>query len=853
MKKSYIGYIMLFLIVFSSKADAQNNFFTSQSVSSFITPTQKRVIIPEKCKAFSLNYNAMHNFLFALPKQNDVINREETPIIEIPMPNGSISKFHVWERSIMEPGLEAQFPEIKTFLGQGITDKTAVITMDISPEGFHAMIISSVTGNVFIDPFDLETKTNYISYYRKDLKQKFPFKEDRIEESMGLGAGTLERFPTSQCRASQLRTYRLAVSCTGEYARAATGRSSPTVAQTMAKIVITVNRVNSVYELEVGIHFNLIATNSSIVYTNPNSDPYTGNDDGFTLIGESQTNITSVITSANFDIGHTFSTGGGGVATPGVCDNALKARGVTGSPQPTGDPYDIDFVAHEIGHQFNGQHTFNAATGNCLNNGVRTPASAAANAEPGSGTTIMAYAGICGINDLQPHSDPQFHAGSLAEILKFSVTGVASTCAVLTNTTNVAPVVIAGSDYTIPVNTPFTLSGTATDANGDALTYSWEQMDVAGAFGNWNALPQTANIPLFRSFAPKNNGVRSFPQVDDIISASTTIGERLPTIARTMKFRLTARDNKAGCGGVCFDDVVITVSTSGASGTESQFLVTYPNDGSEIWFEGETKTVTWNKGSTNLAPYNAANVAIELSIDGGYTFPITLLASTPNDGTQTVVVTNNFTTQAKIRIRAINSVFYDMSNNDFVIMANPVPVKWLSLVGEKEKNSSVKLSWSVNEIDNHFYTIERSLDGEKFSKIGNVNSILTAQNIHNYSFIDAAPFATKNYYRIKQTDKNGSFSYSKTVSVTIDKAVSSWVVFPNPTIDKVNLFCNANYSNIKIELYDAVGKLVFIQANDNANKGDVISLSVGKLSKGVYSIKLKANNTESFSQKIIVQ
>jgi len=322
MKKNYISGLMLFLGALSFNAKAQNNYFASQPSSSFITTQeQKRVIIPQKYKSFKLDIKAMHDFLFSLPSQNNVINRNETPIVEIPMPDGSIAKFNVWERSIMETGLEVRLPEIKTFLGQGITDKTAVITMDISPDGFHAMIISSVTGNVFIDPFDLETNTNYISYYRRDLKYKTPFIEEGQILNLDGSSKAVElaqKFPTSQCRAAQLRTYRLALACTGEYAKAATGKASPTVAQTMAKIVTTINRVTTVYELEAGIHFNLVANNSTIAYTNPATDPFTGNNNASTLITESQTNITNSIGSANFDIGHTFSTGGGGLAGLGV-------------------------------------------------------------------------------------------------------------------------------------------------------------------------------------------------------------------------------------------------------------------------------------------------------------------------------------------------------------------------------------------------------------------------------------------------------------------------------------------------------------------------------------------------------
>jgi hypothetical protein len=866
MKKKCINSIMLLFIisVINNNIQAQNNFFTQRLESSFWVKDQKRVTIPEKYKTFQLDLKTMQTFLFTLPSQQNIVNRKETPIMEIPMPDGSIAKFHVWERSIMEKGLAKQFPTMKTYTGEGITDKTAVIVMDISEFGFHAMILSSVTGNVFIDQYDLETTTNYIAYYRRDLKRGSTLNEEGFGEFNKdvIPMPTVgEKFPTSQCRAATLRTYRLAVACTGEYARAATGKANPTVAQTLAKITTTVNRVVGVYELELGIHMNLVANETSIVFTNPSTDPFTGNNNTGTLINESQTQITSIIGSTNFDIGHTFSTGAGGLAGLGVvCNDAQKASGITGTTTPTGDGYDIDYVAHEMGHQFSGNHTFNSATDNCSGNGNRTPASAATNCEPGSGTTIMAYAGICGADNigglhqnpgavgLQGWSDPQFHAASLAEIYKYTVTGVGNSCAVATTTNNVAPVVTSGGNFTIPINTPFILTGSATDANGDALTYSWEEIDVAGVFGAWDATPQVANIPLFRSFAPKTTGVRYFPQLDDVIGATTTAGERLPTITRAMKFRLTVRDNKAGCGGTCYADATITSNTTGGA-----FSVLYPNDGTEVWYEGQTKTVTWNKAGTAASPFNVANVIIELSTDGGYSYPITLLASTTNDGTEDIIVPANFTTQAKVRVKALGNVFYDMSNNDFTIAQNPVPVKWISFTGIKEKNTTVKLNWTVNEIDNHHYVIERSLDGNQFSPIGEVAAFTTNVNDRIYSFVDAYPFASNNLYRIKQVDKNGKFSYSKTISISIENAVSNWVVYPNPTTEKVNLFCNSNCNNLQIEIYDAIGKLVHTQARVKANKGEVISIVLSNLSKGAYSIKVKANNFETTTKKIVVQ
>ncbi|MGK2864609.1 MAG: reprolysin-like metallopeptidase, partial [Chitinophagaceae bacterium] len=455
----------------------------------------------------------------------------------------------------------------------------------------------------------------------------------------------------------QLRSYRLAVACTGEYARAATGNgASTTVAQALSAIVTSINRVDGVYEKELAISLNLVGNNNTIVFVDPATDPFTANDDGSALLEESQTVITNNIGAANYDMGHTFSTGAGGIAQLGTVCGSSKARGVTGLPNPVGDPYDIDYVAHEMGHQFDARHSFNSATGSC-GDGNRNSSTAV---EPGGGITIMSYAGICGsVNDLGQNSIPYFHGISKDEITEYVINGSGNTCGTISSTGNLIPVVNAGSDFTIPKSTPFVLAGSATDANGDALTYSWEEIDT-GPAGDWNK--PTGNAPLFRSFVPVSNPERYFPKISDQINNITTVGELLPFYGRTMKFRLTARDNRAGGGGVCHDESVITINSN-----SGPFVVTIPSATGITWSGSSTHAVTWDITNTNIAPVNCANVSIQLSTDGGLTFPVTILASTPNDGTQDIMVPNLVTNQARIRVKGVGNVFYDMSNNNFSI------------------------------------------------------------------------------------------------------------------------------------------------------------------------------------------
>ncbi len=647
--------VLPFLALFMS-LNAQKNFWKLIPEAEAKAANQKRTIIPKKYNVLSLDTLQLLAALKTAPQEFSAESRLNPLIIAIPMPDGSINHFSIVEYNMMEPGLADKYPDIKTYSGQGIEDRTATIKMDWTLFGFHAMILSPVSGSVWIDPYARGTKTNYISYYKKDLVPR-GFQEIGVlgDENGRDGDGNISNaVPTSgPCLGATLRAYRLAIACTGEYAVAVGGTTAPLL---HSAIVTTVNRVNGVYEKEVTIRLVLIANNNLIEYLNAGTDLFTGNNNANTLIVESQSVINSVIGAANYDIGHTFSTGGGGLAGLGVvCTNSQKASGITGLPNPVGDAYDIDFVAHEIGHQFGGRHTFNAATGNCSGNG-----SSAANAEPGSGTTIMGYAGICTTNDLQPNSDPQFHAISFNELGIFSRNNGGSTCGTATATGNTPPVVNAGSDFTIPISTPFTLTGSATDVNGDLLTYSWEQIDVGAAFGNWNA--PTGVAPLFRSFEPALLPSRTFPRMTDIANNITTIGEIKASYARDINFRLTARDNRAGGSGTCFDQMKVTTAGATAFTVTSQAVATnWVANGSN------TASITWNVAGTTAAPYNTSNVSILFSTDGGLTFPYTLVNSTANDGTENIVIPAQVTSKGRIMVKSVGNIFFNINTTNINI------------------------------------------------------------------------------------------------------------------------------------------------------------------------------------------
>ncbi len=668
-------YLFFSLLVFgiTLSANSQSTYFSKFKESEIIQTGLERKIIPTNYVVSKVDITLLRDFLWSLPHEKDVINtRNNAPILELPLPDGSVGHFRVWESSIQEPALEAKFPEIRTFAGQGIDDPYATIRFDLTPFGFHAQILS-VNGNIYIDPYARGTNQYCISYYTKDNIRQSGFFCGVKENPLNRNNNILAAGP---CRGTQLYSYRLAVACTGEYAVAVGGTSASLL---HAAIVTSVNRVDGVYETEISVRLILVANNNLIEFLSASSDPFNGNNNANTLITESQTQITNRIGSANFDIGHTFSTGGGGLAQLGaVCKNTQKASGITGSPNPVGDDYDIDYVAHEMGHQFGGNHTFNSTTSNC-GGGNRNASTAY---EVGSGTTIMAYAGICGNDDIQMHSDPFFHSISFDEISNY-LQGGGSSCKVSTATGNTLPVItdMSNNNANIPLKTPFTLNSTATDSDGDALTYCWEEWDL-GTGGAWNNGSTSTTAPLFKSRIPKTTGTRTFPDIARIIAnylpavpPNTTMGnmkgETLPTVARSMKFRLTVRDNRSGGGGVvtggsgCLTGFTGTFQVNAITGT-GPFQVTSPNGG-ESWPAQSSKTVIWNVAGTNAAPINTSSVKITLSTDGGYTYPIVILDNTPNDGTEIITVPNNVTTTARVRVEAVNNIYFDISNANFTI------------------------------------------------------------------------------------------------------------------------------------------------------------------------------------------
>ena len=615
--------------------DAQDVLWTRVQGDAARILDARRYIKPEKYLTFQFDYH-----LFKSKLDNNRRNSGSFDM-QIPLPNGNFILFHVEETNIFEEELQQAYPGFTSFTG--ISDEGDILKLSYSPFGINGMIISEKYGYVFIDPLTLHDHQQYYQVYNKaDFKKKTGnftcgVKSDERPKS----PQTSDFGRVGDC---QLRTYRLAISCTGEYATFHGG----TKEKVLAAYNATMTRVNGVYETDAGITMKLVANTDKLIFTSASTDPFT-NSNGDAMLDQNQTTIDNLIGKANYDIGHVFSTGGGGIAQLRSPCSSSKAMGVTGQPQPVGDPFDIDYVAHEMGHQFGANHTQN---NNCQRE-------SSASVEPGSGSTIMGYAGICEPN-VQNNSDAYFHGLNLGEIASFVVAGNGNTCAVRSSDGNSKPLVtVQKNAYTIPASTPFALTATGTDADGDILTYCWEQIDP-----EVTTMPPTATStkgPAFRSVKPSTNPTRYFP---DLVKKYGQ-WESLPTVSRILDFRCTVRDNHSGLG--CTDETDVRVATTSAAGP---FVVNNPNTSTVVWPTGSKQTVTWNVANTDIAPVNCTLVNIYLSIDGGTTYPIVIAENLPNNGSAEIDVPSYATTKAKVMVKAADNIFFDVSNFNFKIVSS---------------------------------------------------------------------------------------------------------------------------------------------------------------------------------------
>ena len=657
-----------FLLLFvSSKAQVSNNFWADTSEPAIRNDETPRYIIPDAYRVLTLDLESLKAELQNAPMEGNSDAANTPLLLTLPMPDGTMEIFEIFESPVMMEGLATRYPMIKTFAGKSVSNDNITVRFDYTLNGFHG-VIRSPEGQIYIDPYAHNQTEYYISYYTKDHTN--PGRDINFECGVGSDEYAYltdninvpdEVFqPNIQARQTEdveveLRTYRLALACTGQYADYH-GGTKPLV---LSAMVEAVNRLNSVFETEIAVRLILIENNDDIIFLDSDTDGYTNGDPG-AMIGENQFITDTNIGPANYDIGHVFGTIGnfqGLAQINAVCNNGTKARAASLENTPVGDVFVINIVAHEMGHQFSGRHTMNS----CHNT---SPSDAY---EPGSGSTILSYAGICTPpNNIQSNPDDYYHVHSLEQLITYSRSGGGDDCPVKTFTGNHEPtaeIPLEGGFY-IPISTPFSLTGVGTDPDGDDLLYCWEQYDLGP-----ESIPgsPSGNAPIFRSWPPNPSPTRVFPRMQNIVNNVSSTAEVLPTYSRDLTFRMTVRDAQMGGGGTVWDEIAFM-----ATDEAGPFQVTYPNNSIQ-WSVGDYVEVTWDVANTDGALVNSHFVNIKLSTDGGYNYPITLVENVPNTGSFNIVVPNEITNAARIMVEAADHIFFDISNSNFEIVPATQP------------------------------------------------------------------------------------------------------------------------------------------------------------------------------------
>jgi len=810
--KSSLLFVLCFLIVgLSLQSSAQSLWSQSINKHESYFASKNAALIPSAYKLMNVNTAELKRLQSAIP----FISNETNGIaFEIPMPDGSMFKTAIVETQLWSNQSIPLNAGIRTYTLFDPSTKSIAGNVTIWKDGIDGVVFSK-EGSVFIKPLYDGNEATHMIFYNKDLSgagQQCLVEEGIIQQFTLQG-----RTDAGDCKK---RVYRIAIAGTGEYTSWAGG-----VSGAVAHITSTINTVNSIYTKDVNVTFTIVSGTNTI-YTDASSDPY--GTVSSAALNENQINLDNTVGPSNYDVGMVFSNGwGGGIAQLSSVCGPNKARGASGTLNNSAFS---TTVAHELGHMFGAGHTFSSTNGGCNGN-----ISMSSSWEPGGGSTILSYGASCAPTSFVSLRDLYFHAGSIGQMQNFIVGS--ATCATPVTTANQPPSVnsVPGTSFNVPANTPFVLTMSGTDANGDALTYTWEQLNTSNLNPNTQP-PSSSSVqgPLFRSYPPTNNPTRYFPNIQSIINNQPPTYEVLPSVARTMNFRGTVRDNSALGGCTAEVDVTLNVHASGG------FKVTTPGWGTNSWAQltgSNTASIVWDVAGTNAAPINCANVDILFSTDGGLTYPTVLAAATPNDGQHNIVIPGVNTSTGRIMVKGSNNVFFSISEEP-VFVSHPMPVTFLHFTATKQGNT-VNLDWSTaTETNSDKFIIERSANGTEFNnQLGSVKAAGNSTTVQRYRFNDLSPMNKWNYYRLKQLDTDGKYAYSKTASVYFDKE-AFLSVYPNPVRDVTTIeFMTAQAGKINIEVYDSKGSLM-IRTTYNPMAGmNRTSVNMESFSKGIYTLK----------------
>lgn len=842
-----------------------------------------RSSMPREYQLFSLDFNALKAQLQQAPSENA---RTSNVIVDFPNQNGEFASYKIFDAPVMEAGLANKYPNIKSYSGVSV-DGTSSIRFSITDFGLHVMSFSGKSGTFYIDTYTKDLN-NYIVYSKRNIEKTRDFGCLVSDDGHSpIDAAVL----SNRVNDGMFRQYRLAIACTIEYSAfhltAAGTPASATLAVkkgvVLSAMVVSMTRLNGVYEREMSLRMNLVANNDLIIFID--SDSFTNSPQ---MINEIQPIVDAAIGSANYDMGHGFCTTDSGIAQLASVCGSGKARGITGQLSPVGDPFDIDYTAHEMGHQWGASHTQN---NNCNR-------SADSSFEPGSGSTIMGYAGICA-PDVQTNSNDYFHARSILQMTTFVVGS--TSCGIATSNGNIAPVVEAGPNYTIPRGTAFILKGTSTDANGDALTYCWEQYN-----NQVSTQPptQTATTgPNFRSVSPSTSPNRYMPRFADVLNGNLApTWEVVPNVARTMNFALTVRDNRSGGGMTNRDDMTVTTASVGP------FTITSPSVPDVSWPIGSSQTITWDVAGTTANGINTANVNILISNDGGVTFT-TLVANTPNDGTQDIVVPGPASTTGRILIEAVGNIFYAVSKNIAIgyavvnscntyngtslpiVTAAGIPANQIGTVNVPITGSISSVSVFNNITHTYLSDVVTDISSPQnpntFVKVfnrfcGNSNASLNMKFFDGAGTLDCgaggttlqnvapgesfAPFVGQNpqgnwtlrVYDI-YTGDNGTLNSwgievcTQTVTLLTESfGFDNFSLYPNPNDGTFTVKFNSNTGNdINVAVYDMRGRSIFNNVYQNNGVFEQ-TLQLDNVQSGIYLVNIQ-DGDKKIVKKIVVE
>jgi subtilisin-like proprotein convertase family protein len=640
-------FTLTILVIVNSALIAQSFWKKTDETRIQARVGEERGIVPVKYQTFTLDIEGMKSYLANAPMETDFNRKSKELVLEIPMTNGKLEKFKVFESPVMQPGISARYPNIKTYKAYQVNNKSTQMRFSVAPNGFHAAI-HEADGEKYIDPYSNKNLLDYIVYDVKDDQPEL-YKDVDLCGVNDEGRPTRGQFMPNLRSAGEveMRVYKVAMACTGSW-----GAKRGTKEACLADMNTMLNRMNLMYEKDMAMRFILIDNNDKLIFTDPATDRYDEPNAGFTILPQNTSVLNSIISASSYDVGHVLATCNdiGGVAQGGSACQNNKGAGVTCHNNESLNNIVTRVMAHEVGHQFDASHTWNICTEYATQ---RAPNVAF---EPGSGTTVMSYAGACSTDNVAGDNDDYFHVGSLVQMTaKTTQGGNAYACADKVATGNHFPeVTIPNGGFFIPISTPFELKGSATDEDGDQLTYVWEQYDIGEEVSLGT---NSITAPLFRSYKPSVNGsVRFLPILSNLVAGKfTEKAEVLPSNTRDLTFRLTARDNNVLGGGVASEELKFKVTA-----LAGPFELTYPKLNTPF-IGGDRVDVTWNVANTDVAPVNCKFVNIYVSFnstlrdDDVNLVPVAL--NVPNDGLQTVYVPNRESNFIRFVIKAVDNIF----------------------------------------------------------------------------------------------------------------------------------------------------------------------------------------------------